>query len=359
MVSEVQMYRVLAAVALMLSCSGVARAQMIIGKNVGGRTVMCMRSGLTSDLKDCGTRANWYTYVFVGSISSVTPIADHEKTIQVVPEEIFLGAPTTPLTVTTSQADCMRELRAGDRWLFYLRQVKGSPLVMDYYANDSAPAADAQLAIETLRRLKTIGDFAIVRGQVLDGPASDRKPLAGARVIARRTPDGIQFVATTDAEGKYEFQPLPSGPYTIAVDPMGPHQPDDSGVDASSGACWDLTLSRSSHARIGGRVTHADGLPVADLGVALIRTDGTGYLTTETDDDGYFVFDSQEPGEFVVGLNFPGRSDWFDGSGAGGNLKLPPASLFYPGVTNRSGAQVIQLTADEKLDNINFTLTAE
>ena len=50
----------------------IAGAQSIITTKVGNKTVTCMRSGLTSNLKDCGARSDWYTYVFVGSISAIT-----------------------------------------------------------------------------------------------------------------------------------------------------------------------------------------------------------------------------------------------------------------------------------------------
>ena len=68
------------------------------------------------------------------------------------------------------------------------------------------------------------------------------------------------------------------------------------------------------------------------------------------------MFDSQEPGQYVLGLNYPGRADWFDGGGAGTGVKLPPATLFYPGVRDRSSAPTIQLASDEKLDKLDFAV---
>ena len=168
---------------------------------------MCMRTGLTSDLKDCGAGADWYAYVFVGSISSVTPVENYEKKIQLIPEEVFLGAPATPLTVFTSQADCFRELRVGDRWLFYLRRMEDKPVVLDYYGNDSLPIADAQDRIETLRRLKKIGNFAILRGQVLRGWPTAAKVIENAHVTANRQSDHKQYMCITGADGRYEFPP--------------------------------------------------------------------------------------------------------------------------------------------------------
>lgn len=96
-----------------------------------------------------------------------------------------------------------------------------------------------------------------------------------------------------------------------------------------------------------------------NIGVVLIDSNGEGYVTTQTNSEGRFLFDLLGPGEFVVGLNYPKRPDWINGSGSGAGLKLPPASLYYPGVIGRSKARIIRLSTDEKIDNLDFVLTAK
>jgi len=309
--------RALALVALVSSYAVPSAAQVILIKKIGNKTVACMHSGLTSSVNDCGPRADWYTYVFVGSISSVTPVENDEKEVQLVPEEIFLGAPPNPLTVLTSQADCLRELKLGDRWLFYLRRVEGKPIVLDYYGNDSLPVADSKDQIATLRRLEKIGDLAILRGQVVRGWPVGAEVIRNARITATRRSDNKQYVCMTGTDGRYEFPPLPPGEYKIRVHPIGSYKPDDSEIDLSRGTCWDLTLSRSPHAQIGGHVRRPDGAPVANVDVVLMSADNSSYLTTQTNWDGHFTFYSQDPGEYVLGLNFPPRPDWFNGGGGG------------------------------------------
>ncbi len=320
------------------------------------RSNMCSHSGLSSDFKDCGVRAYWYTYVFVGVISGVTPVENDEKQIELVPEEVFLGTPATALTALTSQADCMREFKVGDRWLFYLRKVEGKPIVLDYYGNDSLPVADAQNQIATLRHLGKIGDFAVLQGQVIRGELFSAEVVPNAQITATRESDGNQSFCVTGTDGRYEFPPLPPGKYKISARPVGSYQPDDSEVNLTSGTCRDITLDRSSHGEVGGHVRRSDGTPVANVAVVLISSDNSSYLTTQTDRDGYFVFDSQQPGKYVLGLNSPASSDWFDGGGAGAGVRIPPASTFYPGVANRSSALVIRLATDEKLEDLDFVI---
>jgi hypothetical protein len=351
MLLPMRIFRALVMLALGLACQGFARAQIITADNSGEARPLCMGGGLSSH--DCGTRAHWYSYVFVGSISAITPKENDEKELQIVPEELFLGAPPASLTVSTSGAPCLRELTVGDHWLFYLRKANDSPIVLQY-GSDSVPVEDAVERIDTLRRLKTIGDFAIVRGEVWQGYSFSGKAVPDAKITARRVSDGRRFLATTDADGKYEFQPLPAGKYELVADPTGSFQADENSVDVVPGACWDVTLSRSAQAEIRGRVTRSDGSPLSDVEVLLIASESEPYHLVETQSDGSFVFERLQPGDFVVGLNFPPRSDDVDAGST-----LPPASVFYPGVANRSEARVIRLTTDEKMEDVNFTIPVE
>jgi hypothetical protein len=350
------MRRSLAVLTVVLFCLCAATAQIITIQKTGSKTVTCMRSGLFSSVNDCGVRSDWYSYVFVGSISTITPVANDEQELQIVPEEVFSGKPTTPLTVLTSQAKCLPKLAAGDRWLFFLRSEENKPIVLDYYGNDSLPVADAQSQIETLRHLQNIGDFGIFRGRIMRGEFIGGNAIAGAHVIAQRQFRNFQSVAVTDADGRYEFQPLPPGNYKITVDSIGSQQPDDANILVHPGGCLDLTLSRSPHAQISGHVHHPDGSAMPDVPVMLIEPDGDGssYNTTHTDAHGYFTFNGLRPGDYVVAINLPGAPAWKHEM-CGGACEIPPASLYYNGVAERAHAQVIKLATDEKRLDIDFT----
>jgi hypothetical protein len=236
--------RILFVGALAILCRASASGQIASSKKIGDKTVQCMHSGIVTDLEDCGLQPYPYEFVFVGSISAIKQVEHDEMELRIVPEEVFSGKPDSLVTVLTSQGLCLPTLKVGDQWLFFLQKQSGKPIVLDYYRNDSVPVADAQARIDSLRRLQKIGDFAILRGQVVRGKPFEGKPVRNLHVVAGRKGDEKEYVAVTDRTGRYEFEPLPPGRYVIKVRTNRPNRPGDWAIDLSPGACWDMTPDR-------------------------------------------------------------------------------------------------------------------
>ena len=340
--------RGVALVLVTLFWGGTASAQIIEGRTEGGKTFTCMHTGLSSG-EDCGGKVYAYSYVFIGSISGIRETGE-EKELQIVPQEIFYGQPSTPLTILTSQGLCLPNMAIGDSWLFFLRREKDQPIVLDYYGNDSLPVTEAGQQIETLRRMRSIGDQSLLQGQVLKGKWPDLTAVPDAHVIAHRESDGRLFFCNSNAEGRYEFQPLPAGKYKITVDPIGSFRPDDAAIYLESGVCLNITLSKSPSAQLGGSVHHPDGSLLANIRVVMISVDESWFTTFEADEKGHFSFDGLEPGEYLLEVNLPGTPVWELTSGGG----VPPSGLYYGGTTDRAGAVPIKLADGEKRDNLDF-----
>ena len=68
-------------------------AQIIEFREIDGRKIQCMHTGLTSDPKDCGAKSYWYSYVFIGSISAIVHADKGEEKLEIIPEEC-LADPT-------------------------------------------------------------------------------------------------------------------------------------------------------------------------------------------------------------------------------------------------------------------------
>lgn len=226
--------RIILVIAVALSCRATAAAQIFSSKKISDQTVQCVQSGIVTEQMDCGLRPYPFDFVFVGSISAITPVEHDELELRLVPEEVFSGKPDSTMTVLTSQGMCFPKLAVGDRWLFYLRKESGKPIVLDYYGNKSVPVANAQTLLDTLRRLEKIGDFAIVRGQVVSGKSFEGKPVRNLPIIAVRKGDKTRYVAATDRRERYEFPLLPPGQYVIQVRAEDVHADERSGLHISS-----------------------------------------------------------------------------------------------------------------------------
>jgi len=212
-------------------------------------------------VQDCAFGPWMSTYVFIGSISKITPIPNGEQRLEIIPEEVFRGQPENPLTVETFLGRCLPKLSVGDRWFFILLKQQGKPILLQHELISSRPVAEAQEQIQMLRRLQTIGDAGILQGNVqressiLDGLAmpgvrvsfppwpddvgheSTTNVVPGARVRARRLSDNVEYESTTNADGEYEFPPVSPGRYALTVDRIGSFQADDSEVEMKAGAC--------------------------------------------------------------------------------------------------------------------------
>jgi hypothetical protein len=217
------------------------------------------------------------------------------------------------------------------------------------------PVDGAQEEIETLRQLKAIGNFGIIRGSVERGYFGERKAVPGAQVVASRKSDGTQFYAASDTNGHFQFAPLAPGTYKLTVDRIGSFRPDDSTLDVKNGSCSNVTMSRSPHARISGHLRHPDGSPASKEPVLIIDADGSGFNTIESDARGYFSSDGMTPGKYLVAINSPDAPRWKI-SACGGACEIPPGALHYPWMHDRSDALVIELSEDEKRNNIDFTI---
>lgn len=94
-----------------------------------GKQIQCMHGGLGFfHPKFCGTLDYAYERVFVGTVQSVTEISDTDRRLDITPDEVFLGDSKGPASTTVNQA-CLTpndpEIKAGDKWLFYLRTYRG------------------------------------------------------------------------------------------------------------------------------------------------------------------------------------------------------------------------------------------
>ena len=319
------------------------------GHDYHGKQILCYMRGRDGS---CGV-GDGYDDVFIGTVVSVVEIANSEKRLRLIPEEVFAGAVADSLTVTTEQAGCFGDFQAGDEWLFYLqRDTKTKSLLLKYNSPTRA-IADAQAQIETLRRLAHINDSGIIMGQVTEPIWKDNKwetsiPLADHKIIAKQQVNGREYAAFTDNDGHYEFEPLPPGEYQVSANTTEGLWTEDGSTDVSTRSCSLMSFSLEPDGSISGRVLAADGKPAKYVQVAVVPVSAGNLQFTSafSDELGRFEVKALHPGRYLVGI----------GIQPGADSKNKQSRIYYPGVRDRNLAVIVDLGRAEKRANLDLQL---
>jgi hypothetical protein len=104
-------------------------ALIIETRQYRGTQVQCVHGGAWLSETDLGvySGARLYEQVFTGTVRSAVEITFTDKRLQIIPDEVFLGDVAGEITATVNQAclpENLPEIRAGDKWVFYLRTKK-------------------------------------------------------------------------------------------------------------------------------------------------------------------------------------------------------------------------------------------
>ena len=232
---------------------------------------------------------------------------------------------------------------------------------------------------------------ATIAGTVI-ADAAGAPPVRRARVQLRSQQDNAGRVSVTDDEGRFVFQALPAGRYTMTVTKPGyvtlPY-----GAESHRGLPLPIALEEGQAATglvarltrgsvITGRILDSNGLPFAGAILTLgeqrmingaptvVRALTLGL--TRTDDRGMFRLYGLPAGSYVLGASpFLGGSAggtltsdadvrWATGprntSPAPRRTAVGYAAVYYPGTTDSADASVIELGAGEERGGIDLTL---
>jgi hypothetical protein len=142
-------------------------ALIVEDREYHGKKVRCIHGGawITETRLGVYHRARIYEKVFTGTVQSAVEITDTDKRLEITPDEVFLGDAAGEITATVNQAclpENLPEIKAGDRWVFYLRTGKylhpeanppyiSSDGLMVPFDSPSKPVSEAQNDICLLR----------------------------------------------------------------------------------------------------------------------------------------------------------------------------------------------------------------
>ena len=310
---------------------------MIVPAQYHGKQVLCIsHSRIGSQPKTWGVTTS-YARVFTGTVKSATEAGDVEKRVRLVPDEVFVGD-AGEVTAIGNQACLGTEVQVGHHWLVYLfRDERSNELVLDWQR--SKPIQQAQKDLAVLQRLSNMPDSGIVIGHV---------GRAGQKVVARRFSDGKEFSAVTDASGNYELDLL-SGKYFLTANTTQGLWAPETEASVLAQDCTQVDFWLRIDGRIAGTVETADGKTATYVQVAIVPLSPIGEsFTVTTNGEGHFEVGGRQPGQYLVGVGILAPVDSAEWK----------SRVYYPGVSTREQAHVIQLGKGEWRSDISFMLAS-
>ena len=213
---------------------------------------------------------------------------------------------------------------------------------------------------------------AVVRGHVFDG--SSGQPLRKAQVRLQSPDLRDSRLATTDANGAYEFRDLAAGRYNLSASKgsfvglsYGQTRPFEPGRplevrNAQLLEKVDFSLPRG--AVITGRVVDEFGEPIADVQVAAMRyqyVQGqrrllTGGHSSTTNDIGEFRLFALPPGQYLISATYRPAALILALNEVSSD-RSGYAPTYYPGTANAAEAQRVIVAVGQRLSDLNIALS--
>jgi uncharacterized surface anchored protein len=129
--------------------------------------------------------------------------------------------------------------------------------------------------------------------------AGDGGPATGATVVLADRNGKVIAARSTDGAGRYRFDDLVPGRYTLAVSAPS-CQPSALPVTVADGTETHLDAELRSGNRLEGTARGARGTVVPDAQVTLLDRDGNVAAVTTTGEDGTYAFENLADGEYTV-----------------------------------------------------------
>jgi hypothetical protein len=211
------------------------------------------------------------------------------------------------------------------------------------------------------------------------GTVAGRITIAGkpaANVSVGLTPDPpitmrerFSISGTTDADGHFQLTPVPAGRYRVmAYAPAFYHESDGSSFGqgklvtlAEGETVDDLTIPLRRGGVITGRLTDQTGRPMIQEHINLYRINPRGekneysmsnYNISQTDDRGVYRIYGLPPGRYLVSAGTPTRQ----GAARIGFGNSYYAQSYYPGVSDETKANEVEVTEGGEASGIDITL---
>ena len=310
--------------------------------------------------------------VFIGVASRVVKIPYHtygpyfRTTVHFTIEENFKGVGGTGLVLDLDE--CGHSFKEGERHLVYAhRNPNNQQLSVRVGSTRTQLISEAAEDLQYIRGLASAEDGTRLFGKValysynLKRNDADAEPLKNIKVILEGA-DHRQEVLS-DNEGRYEFKRLPTATYQIHAELPAHLSFDKQTIKTNGRTCLPFDIALWSKGLITGRVFDVNGKPLVSVPVSLVPADASVEdLVAEgkdkvvrpvafTNEVGRFLFALLPPGGYLLIIN---RTESETSRGRETIRHLP--RMFYPGVSDVSGATVIVVGKDDEAREYDFRL---
>jgi len=330
---------------------------------------------ICGDISPCQAYARAST-VFIGLVVKISPakvegslppqaisttLMSHVDSVQFRVKEVFLGVRESEIVISGGGTTCDYSFKVGEEYLVYAYHGTDGRTLYTDICSRTAPLTEAAPDLFYLRGITKSPSGSTVSGTVRrEGYSAKRgmptsEPIARARVIFESA--NGRFTGITDGKGSFELKSLPMGRYKVSTDPKTnyssesrypPEPREEWEIDLTGHGCDTLWFSARPGGEISGQVIDHTGKVKSFPDMELIPADQrmTEYNghTAVVGREGRYKFTFLPRGRYYLGFFY------------GPILELPYPEFYYPGVSERSMAEIIELKDNQKLSGLNLRL---
>lgn len=286
-----------------------------------------------------------------------TPTSGDVTSAQFKVEESFLGVRGAQIEISGQGTNCDYEFKAGDRYLVFAYKNSKTGTFHTNICSGTGPLAENNEGLAYLRSVVKQAPGATLFGEVAretygpDGIGGE--PIAKAEVILINGKD--QFRGLSDGSGKFEVRGIKPGRYRVhtnpatnhsRIDPMAEEPRKEWELDIPAHGCVQTWFVARPGGEISGRVGDESGVVGGDIYPQILFADekvtDTSYRSQNLTEGKTFKFSFLPPGRYYLGFNLRG----------GPSIETPYPEFYYPGVEDRSKAEVITLAEGQQITEI-------